>query len=275
MTAPTVLRYTVCGTTLELAVEDASLRQPLSHLFPTYQIEVESPEPASAPAITVSARGGEYVVHPSEGVPSYCKDSSKLLAVCEFALTQAFLAACASFVQLHASGAVVNGRAVLALGAAGAGKSSLALSWHRAGHPGLGDDVVFVDQQGHAHPFKRLYEVQTDFLAAVGIEPGATCLWEAGSEEAWYDPGSGAGWAEPAPVSTIAVARFRHGAKLSIEPLSRTGVLNALLHSQLPSGPTPGRRFDSLARLVEGAQAFEVVFGSAVEAAQAIAEHAG
>ncbi len=271
MIRPHLLRYQICGTSVELEVSDAALLEPLGALFPDYAVDAGAPATVQPVRIAVGRAEGAYFVVDRLGTRAECDTLVRLLSVCEFALTQAFLAGCGEFLQLHASGAVVSGSAVLALGRAGAGKSSLALSWHRAGYPALGDDVVLLDAEGRAHPFKRLYEVEVGVLERLGMDPAETRLWQPGSEEAWYDPREGAGWGEPAPVSVVAVASFRPGAALTLNPLSRPAALNALLHSQLVTARDRPGHVEALARVAQRAQVFEVMFGSAAEAAAALA----
>jgi hypothetical protein len=257
---------------VELEVRDAALLEPLGALFPDYQQEAAAPAAVAQPVrLAVDRVGKRYVVVDPLGTSTECATLSRLLAACEFALTQTFLAGCGEFAQLHASGAVVGDGAVIALGRAGAGKSSLALSWHLLGYPALGDDVVLLDGRGFAHPFKRLYELEAGTLRQLGVAPEETCLWEPGSDEAWYDPRVGAGWGVPTPVSLVAVAAYRPGADLTVTPLSRSAALNALMHSQLTGTGDRRDHLETLAGVAEHAQVFQVTFGSATEAAAAIA----
>jgi hypothetical protein len=250
------------------------LLEPLGALFPHYEVDARAHAAGEAVRLAVDASGGGFVVIDPLGARTECATLTRLLATCEFSLTQVFLAGCGEFAQLHASGAIVGAGAVLALGRAGAGKSSLALSWHRMGYPALGDDVVLLDGSGRAHPFKRLFELDAQTFEQLGVDPAETCLWEPGSDDAWYDPRGGAGWGEPAPVSLMAVASYSVEAELTVKPLSRAAALNALVHSQLTSTRDRRDRLEALAYVAEHAQAFEVTFGSAAEAAAALAARA-
>jgi len=255
-------------------VRDTGLVEPVRALFPDYESEADAPATAGSVRLAVESRGDGFAVIDALGARTECATLTDLLSTCEFALTQAFLAGCGAYAQLHASGAVVGAGAVLALGRAGAGKSSLAVSWHRMGYPALGDDIVLLDGGGWAHPFKRLYEVDAATLERLGVDLAETCLWEPGSDEAWYDPRHGAGWGEAVPVSLVAVAAYRPGAELTITPLSRSAALNALVHSQMSGTRDRRDRLDALARVAEHAEAVEVTFGSAAEAAAALAARA-
>jgi hypothetical protein len=274
MSQPHHLRYRVCDQSVELEVGDAALLEPLGVLFPDYEADAGAPVTDDVLRLSVAASGDRFAVIDPLGACTECATLTQLLDTCEFALTQVFLAGCGEFAQLHASGAVVAGGAVLALGRAGAGKSSLALSWHRMGYPALGDDIVLLDDRGHAHPFKRLFGLEAATLQQLGVAPEETCLWEPGSQEVWYDPRAGAGWGGPAPVALVAVAAFRPGAALTITPLSRSAALNALVHSQFAGTGDRPDRLEALAHVAEHAQAFEVTFGSSPEAAAALAARA-
>lgn len=253
-------------------MRDTGLVEPVRALFPDYESEADT---AAGPVrLVVDVAEDGYAVVDAHGVRSHAATLTQLLATCEFALAQVFLSGCREHAQLHASGAVVEGSAVLALGRAGAGKSSLAVSWHRMGYAALGDDVVFVDETGRAQPFKRLYKVDAATLAQLGVDPAETCLWEPGSDEAWYDPRDGAGWGEPVPVALVAVVTYRPKAALSITPLSRAAALNALVHSQMAGTRDRRDRFEALAHVAEHAEALKVTFGSAAEAAAGLAARA-
>jgi len=265
------LRYEVFGRSIEVVVDAPALVQPLAHLFPAYSVPAPAEGGGAPVVLTVDAQDGTYTVSEGQVPPRLCRSLAELLSVSEFAITRALLARCTDHLPLHASGAVVNGRGVIALGRPGAGKSSLAISWHRDGHPALGDDVVLVDQTATVHPFKRLYEVDVALLPDLGLEPHETPFWEDGSTEAWYDPGNGAGWASPTSVAVIAIARHQPGAALSLERLSHAATLNFLLHSHFERG-TRDATADRLVSLSRGTEGYVVTFGAAREAARAIAE---
>ncbi len=260
---------------MSVRLADAALAPALAAVFRPYVRDgghSSRPDNAAETVVHVrSVHGGGYELEVPGAAPRRFDTPTSLIAALEFALTTAMLGACRAHVQLHAAGAAVGGRAMLALGRSGAGKSSLATCWHRAGHPALGDDVVMVDARGRAHPFKRVYELASGLLEPLGVSPADTCLWEPGSRDAWYDPSSGPGWSAPAPVATVAVARYREGADVSVTPLAGSALLAALLQSRMPTGDRAATGFEALARLAEGARGYVVEFGSAVEAAERLA----
>ncbi len=212
------------------------------------------------------------MVEKPNGERSVSRNLNDLVVAVEFALTEIFLACCPGLMHVHASGAVVGEGALLVLGRAGAGKSSLALHWLQAGHRTLGDDVVLVDQDGRAMAFKRFFKVDPTVLAGVGLNPAETVFWYPGADTAWYDPGSDAGWADPAPITALVLSRFRPGATLSLSEPGRVHALNALAHSLMPTGLDRSRGMTALAAIAERVRVVEVTFGAAAEAAHAIAE---
>lgn len=266
------LLFEIDGRRLTVELDDPTLAPPLSALFRGYRLPPEAGA-GLAPDVTVTVHSMDagFTVTDAGGHARACATFGELLAEVETACTEAFLGLAAPMIPLHASGAAVNGRAVLALGAPGAGKSTLAVSWHRAGFPVLGDDVILLDEDGVVHPFKRLFGIDADMLAALGVDPATTPFWEVGADEAWYDGGIGAGWAAPAPVGTIAVVRHRAGAGTTLEPLAPLELLNALVHSQLITVAERTRGFDRLARIAASVPAYRMTFESAPDAAATLA----
>jgi len=268
-----VLRFSTCGAQVDLTVEDPALLKSLESLFPDYRTELASVDAGAV--VSLTAADTAHVVVGHDGAHYRCDGAIEILDACEYAIGQALLSSCNDFAVLHASGAAIGERAVLALGASGAGKSSLAVSWHLAGHAALGDDMVLVDAEGCAQALRRLYALNATTLEIFGVDPAGTPMWEPGIEEAWYDPGAGAGWAQPTAVGVVAVVRFRQGAELDITRLSTAEALNALLHSQMLFVPDRAVHLEALARVAERAKAYDVTFGSAAAAATAIAERLG
>jgi hypothetical protein len=235
------------------------------------------PTPAvreGAAALEIVRLGGRFHVLASGRAPVACADHASLVAHAEFVLTELLLEQAGHLAHLHASGAALNGHAVLALGPSGAGKSSLALAWHRLGLPVYGDDVVLVDQDGRARAFPRLFKVEPLVVTDLGIELGATPYHGLGPGPAWFDPAVGAGWADPAAVAVLAFARYEAGAGVRTRDLRRSEALRLVLPALMQSGLTAADAFDRLVRMVRGARAVEVRFGSAAAAAAALAEAA-
>ena len=172
--------------------------------------------------------------------------------------------------HLHASGAVVDGQAILALGSSGAGKSSLAVSMHAKGYPTLGDDTVFLSSTARAVPFKRLLKVNAVVLSELGVDPTDTVFWDPAWPEVWYEPREEPGWAAEAPVAVIALASYDPNVCICLDSVSAAEALNAVVHSVMVTGIPAGEGFERLVRVVEGAKVVRLIFPSAIEAAEAL-----
>lgn len=188
----------------------------------------------------------------------------------EYLVTCALLGTVAEHVHLHAAGTATDHGAVLALGASGAGKSSLALHWSMAGRSVFGDDIVLLCEDGLAHPFRRLFDVHGDRLDEYEHAVGPELAEFASDGEAWFDPAIQSGWAAPARVARVAVVRFESGASLSMKPMSRPNMLVALSASTMPTGLGTSRAFDRFLIMCREAETLEVVFGNSRQAAEAL-----
>lgn len=254
---------------MALRVHDPTLAERLSRLFPVCDSPPTAP-PADRGAVVTVRRGPDGFVIEQAGTQQRCRSWDELLPTVEFALSQALLERHAGYVRLHAAGISADGRGVLALGAGGAGKSTLALAWQCLGHAGYGDDIVLIDREGQAHAFRRLFKLDPTITAQLGVDPAATPFWTPDSDEVWYDPAAAAGWAEPAPVQGVAIVEYRPGAPLVIEPVPAVELLAALLPSRIP--PLQPWSFDCVAAVAEQSRGARVVYGDAMEAARALAQ---
>lgn len=264
-----LIHYRVCDRLVQASV-DSSLAETLGALYPDYRQDGAPHREVGRPAVRVAASPGGYVVEGPEGT-THCPDTAHALGAYEHALTMSFLEALSETVQVHASGAVVDGKAVLALGPAGAGKTSVALALVTAGCATLGDDVVLLDRERRAVPFRRLFKVHVKTLETLGVEPAGTPFWDPAEPEAWYDPVLDAGWAEPAPVGLLLLPRFRQGAALQVQELGRARALDVLMHSALEgSGVGRSETFEIMADVAEEARAYRMTFGADVNVAEAV-----
>lgn len=259
------------GRGVEVVTDDPSLRDLLRATFPAYALE-HGAAGGVTESVMVRRRGVGWLVNPGPAQTS-CADLPSVVTTVEFAVTEALLRACADRVQLHASGAVVRGRAVLATGASDIGKSSLGAAWSAAGHAVLGDDVVFLDPTGQAWPFKRVLKVVPVVLHELGLSPMPHPGGSDAAEAAWYDPARGAGWAAAAPVGLLAFPAFRPGAATTVERVSAAASLERLLESIVVTGLDRRHCFEPLARLAESVAGYRVTFGSARDAARVLADH--
>jgi len=264
------LYYGAGGSIISAEIGVPALLRPARCLFPHYEVPSPNGDVSLPPDVSVGAGPSGYVVATRDAPSVLCGSETEALSALEFALTRAIVDSFREYVHLHASGAVINGQAVLALGRSGAGKSSLAASWLALGFPTLGDDIVFVNPAAKAVPFKRLFKVTPVVLHTLGIDPVTTLQWDPEWPEAWYAPDDGPGWAEEAPVAVIAFVSHDPNASLRLTPISTAEGLNALVHSMMDTGMRARDNFDTLVRVVEGARVFRMEFPAAVAAAEAL-----
>lgn len=230
---------------------------------------MSAPERGSA----AEEAGGPTIPDSPEGVR--LDGAGEAVSVLERLIAETLLRDRSHHVGLHAAGALVHGVGVVALGASGAGKSSLALSLSRDGWPLLGDDVVLIDRQGGARPFPRLVKVDVERLAAHGIRPEETIAWVPGWSEAWLDPREGGGWcAGPCHVGLVAILDRIEGrpeAEVRSSEVGGAEALSELLAGALPGGLEGGDRVDALLGLLDGARGLRLSFVSSRDAARFLA----
>ncbi|HEX9580536.1 MAG TPA: hypothetical protein VF970_05465 [Gemmatimonadales bacterium] len=236
-------------------------------LFPAYEV---APAPGSAVAISVKRSDGGWRVGVKGAPPHGCATVIEVAEAVEFSLTHAFLRLNQEAVQVHASGAVFRGGAMLLLGGEGSGKTSLAFWLSRTGHRVLADDVTIVAPGGRALAFKRLFKVDPAVLADAGVPVESTRLWEPAATTAWYDPDEGGGWADEARVTSVAILRREARGMARARSVSRAAALNALLHSLLATGAARAAAFEVLAQAVREAVTFELHFPGAAAAVKVL-----
>lgn len=173
--------------------------------------------------------------------------------------------------QVHAAGTVVGGEAIMLLGGAGAGKTSIALKWSSSGLPVLGDDLVLLDGDGVALPFRRLFIAPAARLVQLGVDPDPDLEWLSDEKEAWFDPLSAGGWAEPAPISTIALVQHVPDKAMEVTDLPKPEALSALLASLLPTGLDSTQAFERCAAAVQRSKTLRVSFPDSTVAADFLA----
>jgi len=266
------IRLGVDGPAVEIRIDDVGEAERVAALFPSYVIEEESSEPLALISVLTDPGGG--TVHHGDTTVC-CESSSDLISTVEFEATLALLAHLPRYAQLHASGAVVDGGAVLALGPSGSGKSNLAMAWHRAGHRMLGDDAVLLTEDGGARAFARLMKLDLDRARAYRIDVERTLAFDPTAHEIWYDPCEGAGWAtEARPVRVMAWVRRRPGSALQVRRLDRAEGLNRMIGDLFESGLTPAEAVPVLAQVASEAELLEVEFEDSAEAAAHLAGRA-
>jgi hypothetical protein len=260
---------------VSVEVPSEALGRAVTELFPDYRRSEEDPH-ASAPRLTIRESTEGFTL---EGDGTHGDDPSmtttdreELLAAVEGALARMLLRQSPGAVQLHAAGAVVPEGAVLALGPAGAGKSSVALAWSAAGIPLLGDDILFLDAAGRAGGFRRLVKAEAERLLEHGYAPERTPHWSPRVTECWFDPRVAGGWSTGfRRVRTLAFLE-RGGAGESVLELERPEAL-ALLLDHVTGGDAPADvALDILLSLLDGALPVRLSFDSSARAAGLLLE---
>lgn len=292
---PEVVAFGLEGGEIHVRAPDSTVGSEIASLFPDYRTE-EPDTVACRDRIEVEVgEGGYRIRRPGRGIsrpgsfgagvasgdrslggpPRIAADLVEMLTISEGIVARGLLEAASHRVHLHAAGARVGDGAVLALGTRGAGKSSLALAWSVLGLPVLGDDVVFVDDDGRARPFRRLFKVDPGRLESHGIDPDSTPAWVEGSEEAWFDPRMAGGWSDgPVPVRAVVVLERGEGftGSARLTPLGAAEALNDLLASVVWTGRSGEASLDPLLRLLDGCKAYRLSFASSARAAREVIE---
>ena len=138
-------------------------------------------------------------------------------------------------VCLHASAVAIGGRAVAFVGAAGAGKSTMAATFARAGVPALSDDTIALTRRGSswlvapAYPRVRLWP---ESVSALGLDDGVALAPENGDvgTRHQFDLGSAGVFAHDAvPLAAIYLIEFEEGlAQPRMDAVSATDALPVL-----------------------------------------------
>jgi hypothetical protein len=146
---------------------------------------------------------------------------------------------------LHASAMAVGGRGVVFLGAKGAGKSTLAAAFLRAGHGLLTDDVLAIGAGGRLVPGFA----QIKLVTPLDGLPGAVPMPEIGKSR--LNVGRTA-----APVAAAVLYVLRGGSELCCEPVTGAAAVGALMgHSYMarffaPAGAAAAVHLEQCAALL-------------------------
>lgn len=160
---------------------------------------------------------------------------------------------------LHASAVVVDGRAVAFVGPAGAGKSSTAAAFARAGYPVLADDVVPLHRHGDrftaqpGYPRLRLWPDSGESLfGKAGALPRITPTWD----KRYLDLNGPGVRFEREPMELAAVYLLgARAAMAEIRPLDKRAALISLVRetcaARLLDRALRATEFEFLGRLVD------------------------
>jgi len=182
-------------------------------------------------------------------------------------------------VPLHASAIGVDGRALLFIGDAWAGKSSTAAAFSTLGYPVLADDIVRIDiahGEGLAHPGHPRLGLWSDSAGALFGEPGDERSLSQEYQKRVFDPqGSGSLDARPVPIAAIYLLGERLSevsAPPSIEPVPPSAALVALVRHTFGGSyldrAMRALEFDVLCRLVDRVPVRQLRFGDDLSALQ-------
>jgi hypothetical protein len=190
------------------------------------------------------------------------------LEALEYLVTVRLLCLAGDRPHLHAAGVVHRDRAILALGASGTGKTTLALRWSAMRRAVLSDDVVLLQRDGRLAGFRRLFTTTRAGLERAGLPAAATASDD--PDLARFDPAPYGGWADAAPAAVLAWTGYQPGVETDIRHLSKPEALNRLTAALLPTGLPAARCFENLVELVRTTVTLELVFGDVRRAAGAL-----
>ncbi len=262
--------FTLGDGTIAVRTPSQKIAKTVERFLPEYVVSPDEHEPNEIYSVWEEHGGWRVRLDGTDVVDSKDCLSDVMNAIEQLAITR-LLAVTPKVAQVHAAGTVLREGAVLVLGASGAGKTSIALNWSAAGHPVLGDDVVLLDEEGTASPFKRLFMAPADRLATTRATGCKELEWLSTESETWYDPRSGGGWAEPAPVRTVALVQYTPNTILDVSDLDKAQALSTLLASLHPGGLDSDLAIDRCIKVVGQAQAVNVKFSDSARAADLLA----
>ncbi len=264
------------GRSLTVQAPTGPVVEAVRGMFADAQIPVGSVGPADL--MVAETPEGYDLRAPTDPVAQRFRTAAEVVGAIEFGVAHFLLGAHSAHTHLHAAGAVADpflgdAPAILALGASGSGKSSLALAWSRSGFALLGDDVVLLGDGGRLTPFRRPVRVACERLHELGVAVHEPALVDEQTREARYDPEEGAGWAEPgARAAVVARVAWSEGEAVRVRPLTSAEGLELLIGSVLGTGAPPLESFARFTDLLSGGRVVDVRFGNAAEAAAALAE---
>lgn len=157
---------------------------------------------------------------------------------------------------IHAGAVGWKGRAILLPGRSHSGKSALVAALLKAGATYYSDEYAVLDGNGYVHPYARKLALR---------QPGGTRPRRCTPEELGGQTG-----VRPLPVGTVAVARYRAGARWQPRRLTPGQTLLELLDNALPALSRPQEAVTTLQQVVPRSANLKGVRGEAEEAAAAL-----
>jgi hypothetical protein len=260
------------ATTVGVEVEPEGLVASVRRLF---QPLLDDGAPSSQVLGVRALDGDRFLISAAadeEGARQVYETVPELLAALEHAVLVLLLPAHAAEVHLHAAGAVCEAGAIIALGASGAGKSSMALAWSQSGLPLMADDTVILGEEGRVWGIPRLVKVDRGRLEPFGLTLDETVAPDPTHEEAWYDPARGGGWADARGHELLVGARIQYdgGERTRVQRMTEVESLRALLDHVLEGGVGPAQGIDRLIVLARAVPFYDVRFSDVGEAADGL-----
>jgi hypothetical protein len=231
-------------------------------------------------AVTFSIDGAGARVSGHWSAPLSAADAARYLD----GSVLAFVLRLRGAVPLHASAVAVDGRALLFIGDAWAGKSSTAAAFSTLGYRVLADDIVRIDighRGGFTYPVHPRLGLWSDSAEALFGEPSDERGLSQEYQKRVFDPkGSGSPFDDRSvPIAAIYMLgeRLREGAAPPlIEPVPPSAALVALVRHTFGGSyldrAMRALEFDVLCRLVDRVPVRQLRFGDDLSALQASCE---
>ena len=203
------------------------------------------------------------------------KDLPTFFSQVEWNLTEAAMAGFGHYLQIHAAAAaaVLGGTTILMIGPPDSGKTTLVIAFARMGAQLLTDEIALIEPATlRVHAFPR------DFIVHRGTQAEFPEVGKSSLPFARFDgysfvpPAAFSTLPAPAPTeaATLLFPDFKLGCKPRCSPLGEAAAAERILEQSFNLELSEEEGPNLIGALVERCQAFEVVFGDAVEAARLV-----
>ena len=271
--AGTTSRLALLGFDVEIRATDAGLAQLLTDLYAPLRVPgtAEHVLSISSTAPPPAAGSTRWEVHLDGTRLIRTEAASIAFRHLLFEANRHAIDDTPDLVLVHASAAVVDGRAIVMPGPMGAGKSTLVAALVRAGLGYLTDEIVALDPAtGVVVPYPKYLslgpalahmvpEVRAGLRTVVGdqrlVSPEALRLGAV---------------APPAPPRVVVFPRYERGATTAVSRLRPAAALAALAQHAFHLDRDGPRVMATLAAMVERSSCFEMVSGDVDEARDAL-----